>query len=171
MNNELIKDDTPEINPRSITLFFNAISKIPDFESNLPLIQIIGEGSMGPIATTMFTAFIHNKMDKLITVEEILDSRIPFDKIDKKLREAVKNGTDYRGDLAYVITTRILNHIQYNVKDEDINDDMINRVKELLLTDALGTDLKFVIGRKVININGKFAVLVKEKELVDLILN
>ena len=44
MHPELV---TQETNARSISTFFNSISSISDFESNLPLIQMIGEGSVG----------------------------------------------------------------------------------------------------------------------------
>ena len=56
---------TEKVNPRSITNFFNAISSISDFEQELPLIQTIAEGSIGPEAGTMFTMFVNNKLDKI----------------------------------------------------------------------------------------------------------
>ena len=37
---------TQETNARSITTFFNSISSFENFEDNLPMIQMIGEGSV-----------------------------------------------------------------------------------------------------------------------------
>jgi hypothetical protein len=59
---------TEKVNPRSITNFFNAISSISDFEQELPLIQTIAEGSIGPEAGTMFTMFVNNKLDKFVSL-------------------------------------------------------------------------------------------------------
>ena len=46
---------TQETNARSISTFFNAISSFDNFEDNLPLIQMIGEGSVGEEFASMFT--------------------------------------------------------------------------------------------------------------------
>lgn len=54
---------SPAVNPRSLTTFFNSISSIKDFEKELPMIQMIGEGSIGPEAATLFTTFINNRLD------------------------------------------------------------------------------------------------------------
>ena len=44
MNPEIV---TQKVNPRSITTFFNSISSIQKFEDELPLINMIGDGSIG----------------------------------------------------------------------------------------------------------------------------
>jgi hypothetical protein len=56
MHSEIV---TPKVNPRSITTFFNCISSFTSFEDNLPMVQMIGEGSVGPETATLFTTFIH----------------------------------------------------------------------------------------------------------------
>ena len=63
---------TSDVNPRSITTFFNSISSIKDFEKELPLIQMIGDGSIGPDAGAMFVMFINNKLDKILTPQQLL---------------------------------------------------------------------------------------------------
>ena len=70
MHPELV---TQRVNPRSITTFFNAISSIQKFEDDLPLIQMIGEGSVGADFSSMFTMFINNKLDKIISPDDILN--------------------------------------------------------------------------------------------------
>lgn len=177
MNKELISKSGDEINARSITKFFNAISTIKNFNTpeNLELIQILGEGSLGVDATTMFTAFIHNKMDKLMSSEEILDTTTPFESIEKALTKVIKGNKkgdeQYRGDIAYVVTTRLLNHIQYSMDEVDFDDDLKERMEDLLNTDVFGSDLKFILGRKLINTEGgKFTFLCFNKSVVENIL-
>jgi hypothetical protein len=52
------------VNPRSTSMFFNSISSLESFDKSLPLIQMIGEGSVGVEFASMFTMFINNKLDK-----------------------------------------------------------------------------------------------------------
>ena len=171
MNKEIVKPETPEVNARSITLFFNSISTIPNFNKDLELIQLLGEGSLGTEITTMFTSFIHNKMDRLITSEKILDSTVDFNKIEKEINDVVKSGTDYRADIAYVLTTRLLNHLQFNVNENQIDTNLIKRLEELIISNVLGTDLKFVLGRKLTSMNGKYNALLLSDAVVNNILD
>jgi hypothetical protein len=152
MNPEIIKEETPHVNARSITLYFNSISSIPKFENSLELIQLLGEGSLGPEITATFTAFIHNKMDKLISTKDILDANIKFDSIEKSIKKVVKSGTKYRSDIAFVLTTRLLNYIQFSMSNDDVTADVIKRLEDLITSEVLGSDLKFVMGRKLTNI-------------------
>ena len=139
---EIIKDDTPHVNPRSLVKFYNSLRTIKDFNKQLMLIQNIGEGAVGPEITTMFTSFIHNKLDKMISPAEILNTKVSFDSVQEKIKELVKEGKEYRADLAYVLTTRLINHMVHTVKDKEITSDFIKRVKDLVVEKALGSDLK-----------------------------
>lgn len=157
MNPELVKPETPEINARSITKFYNAISSIEDFnsKSSLHLIQLLGEGSLGVEATTMFTSFIHNRMDKLISSEELLDTNVPFKEIEKRLRDLVSKNDKYRGDIAYVICSRLITYAQFKLNKDNTTDATVDRIEEIIGTDALGTDLKFVLGKKITNLDSQ----------------
>lgn len=167
---DIIRDNTPEINPRSLVKFYNSLRSIKDFDKNLPLIQNIGEGSVGPEITTMFTSFIHNKLDRMISPVDILDTTKSFDSVKEKIKMLIKEGTEYRADLAYVLTTRLINHMVHNVKDKEINGAFIERVKDLVVSNCLGSDLKFVLAKKVINSSNKYNVLMLEDDVVNVIL-
>lgn len=172
MNKEIVKDETPEVNPRAFTMFFNSISTIQNFNSpeSLELIQLLGENSLGPEVTTNFTSFIHNKLDELITTEEILDTNVDFEKVDKRIKKLIKKGTGYRGDIAFVLTTRLMNYAEFKLEDDQITDDLIKRIEDLITADTLGSDLKFVLSRKLVNANSKFNKLLLSSAVVDTIL-
>ena len=170
MNPEIIKDETPHINPRSLVKFFDCLFTIKDFDKALPMIQNIGEGSVGPEVTTMFTQFIHNKLDKMISPKEILNEKVQFETIQAKIKDLIKDDTKYRADLAYVLTTRLINHLLFNVTDKEITPALIERIKQLIISNALGTDLKFVLAKKVVNGNNKFNKLLLDSTIVDVIL-
>lgn len=167
---EIMKDNNPHINPRSLVKFFNSLRTIKDFNKSLALIQNIGEGAVGPEITTMFTSFIHNKLDKMISPLEILDTKVAFDTVQGKIKDLIKEGNEYRADLGYVLTTRLINHMLYTVKDKEITKDFITRIKDLVVSNCLGSDLKFVLAKKVINSNNKYNVLMLEDEVVNVIL-
>lgn len=153
MNPEIV---TPAINPRSITTFFNCISSISNFENSLPMIQMIGEGSVGPEVATLFTSFINNRLDKLISPKEILLGA-DNDKIGEKLMNAICNGKDtthYRADIASILTTRLINYAIMYAADNPIDKSVINRLIYLIKDPQIFTnDLKYHLIKKLLNGN------------------
>ena len=170
LNPEIIKDDTPEINPRSMCKLFDSLITVKDFESSLPLVQILAEGAVGPEVASMFTSFIANKMDKMISPKKILDTTIPFDSIKDEIQELIKSDTNYRADLAFVLTTRLINYMLFTLEDKEINSQLIKRIKDLITSNVIGTDLKFVLSKKIINGSSKFNELLTDSKIVDIIL-
>ena len=145
------------VNPRSITTFFNCISSIPKFEDSLPMIQMVGEGSVGGEVATLFTTFINNRLDKLITPKEML-----LGKDDKTVRDnlmsAICNGgtaaTDYRADIASILTTRFINYTILYAEKNPITPEIIQRITYLVKDDEVFTDdLKYHIVKKILNGN------------------
>lgn len=145
------------VNPRSITTFFNCISSIPKFEDSLPMIQMVGEGSVGGEVATLFTTFINNRLDKLITPKEML-----LGKDDKTVRDnlmsAICNGgtaaTDYRADIASILTTRFINYTVLYAEKNPITPEIIQRITYLVKDDEVFTDdLKYHIVKKILNGN------------------
>jgi hypothetical protein len=141
------------VNPRSVTTFFNCISSFDEFIDKLPMIQMIGEGSVGPEVATLFTQFINNRLDKLVNPRDIL-----FDDDDLKITNSIINSTgqgdDFRGDIASVITTRIINFTLHFAETNNISPNIINRLRLLINDDRLFTDdLKYIIVRRLLNGN------------------
>jgi len=144
---------TARVNPRSITTFFNCIHSIPDFDDQLPLIQNLGEGSIGSDAAILFTSFINNKMDKMITPKEILLGEHVTPVINA-IKEIFKSGNDYRADLASIITTRIINYALVYAEKNSVSADVIERITTLIKEPDLFTDdLKYHLVKKIINGN------------------
>ena len=142
-----------KVNPRSITTFFNCISSFDNFNEKLPMIQMLGEGSVGPEVATLFTQFINNRLDKIISPKEIL-----FDPDSLKVMNSIKSATgkdiDFRADIASVITTRIINYILNYAATNSIAAGVIARLNEIVNNDSLLTDdLKYIIVRRLINGN------------------
>ena len=166
LNPELLNEEAG-INARSITNFFNSIRSIPDFSKDLPLIQQIGEGSVGPEFTTTFAMFINNKLDKLVSPKEMLmNPNEAF--ILGELRSCIGRGPDYRADIASVLTTRLINWTIHYAEKNSITQKEIDRlIKYATDPDTLTDDLKYILVKKILNGNKqKFQKLMLNQEVI-----
>lgn len=157
---------TTNINSRSITTFFNSISSIKSFDTNLPLIQMIGEGSVGPEFTTLFTMFINNKLDKMISPEDILHHEKEEYILDT-LKGIIGKEKKYRADLASILSTRLTNYSLYFSKENKIEKIFIDRLAFLMNEDLFAVDLKYNIVKSIYNGNtSSFKLLMLNKTLL-----
>lgn len=108
------KDGVNKINSRSYTMFINAISGIDDWSKseNLALILNVAKGAFPfdkeNIVGGMFTTFIANKLDKLITPKDMLTG--DWKTIKSQIIKCVYDGDKYRPEIASVLATRLLNY-------------------------------------------------------------
>ena len=145
---------TQETNARSITTFFNAISSFDNFENNLSMIQMIGEGSVGDAFASMFTTFINNKLDKLVTPKDLLlhDNE---QYILNELRSCIGKDDTYRADIASTLATRLGNFSVVYYKENTITQKITDRLKSLCTMDYFTNDLKYLVVRTIFNGNKK----------------
>ena len=156
MNPELV---TQKVNPRSITTFFNSISSIEKFDEQLPLIQMIGEGSVGDEFSSMFSMFINNKLDKIISPQDILTKDEGY--VLGVLNDMIGQDDDFRADISSVVATRVINYALNFASSHSIPQDMTDRIAKLT-TDAkvFTDDLKYYIIKELLNGNkSKFSKL------------
>jgi len=167
MHPEIINE---QVNPRSITTFFNAISSIPVFEDKLGLIQQIGEGSVGIEVASLFTQFIANKLDKLITPKKMLLESTTGAVINE-LRSIMYDGSGYRADIASLMTSRLTNYGLFYAEKNSIDQKIIDRIVAFIEEeDLFNYDLKYIIARKLVTGNkAKFQKLVLAPTVNDLI--
>jgi nucleoside-triphosphatase THEP1 len=156
MNPELV---TQKVNPRSITTFFNSISSIEKFDEQLPLIQMIGEGSVGEEFSSMFSMFINNKLDKIISPQDILTKDEGY--VLGVLNDMIGQDDDFRADISSVVATRVINYALNFASSHSIPQDITDRIAKLT-TDAkvFTDDLKYYIIKELLNGNkSKFSKL------------
>ena len=160
---ELVKDKT---NARSITTFFNSISSFEKFEDSLPMIQMIGEGSVGGEFATMFTMFINNKLDKLITPKDVL-TNTSWEYVKGQLNGCIGMAGNYRADIASLMTTRLINYAVHYSNGNTVDQKMIDRITNLITEDVFSNDLKYYIVKGILNGNKqKFSKLMLNPEVV-----
>ena len=161
---ELVSTD---INSRSITTFFNSISSLKSFESSLSLIQMIGEGSVGSEFTTMFTMFINNKLDKMISPEDMLTHKSE-EYVLNSLKGIIGKDKNYRADLASILSTRLINYSLFYSKNNKIEKELIDRLALLMNEEMFAVDLKYNMVKSIYNGNqSAFKLLMLNKTLIN----
>jgi hypothetical protein len=166
MNPEITTEDK-KFNAGSMTTFFNAISSFKNFETNLPMIQMIGEGSVGPEIATLFTLFINNNLDKLISPKEVLHNS-DWAAVQQSLIECIGYGENYKASMASLMTTRIINYTLYHAQVSSVDSKFLSRVESLMLSDNIfSNDLSYYMIRSIVNGNKtKFQSLMLKDKIV-----
>jgi hypothetical protein len=162
MHPELV---TKEVNSRSVSMFFNSISSLKSFEESLPLIQMIGEGSVGSEFSTLFTMFINNKLDKMISPENIITQDEQY--VLNTLKGLVGKDKEYRADIAATLGTRVANYLEFYAKENAVEKPLIERISKIVTEKIFATDVSYNMVKSIYNSNpGKFKLMMLNKELV-----
>ena len=166
MHPELV---TKEVNARSVVMFFNSISSIKSFEEQLPLIQMIGEGSVGQEFASLFTMFINNKLDKMISPQNIFDQDEKY--VMNTLKGLVGKDKNYRADIASTLGTRVVNYLDVYSKTNKIEKPLIDRLSKIVTDEIFATDICYQMVKSIYNNNpSKFNLLMLNKDLVKYII-
>ena len=149
--------DVQTVNPRSMVTFLNTISGLDDWENpdNLAFILNIAKGcftSEENVVGNMFTQFIINKYDKLISPEDML--RKDWEWVENKIASSVYDkDKNYIPVVASILSTRFLNYIDkvYSQKGYESNP-INNRVLEFLNSkkQVFAEDIIFRIIRQLV---------------------
>lgn len=138
-SHELFEDEKhlETINPRSYTMFANAISGIDDWQKpdSLAMILNISKGCFNDpdnVVGALFTTFIANKLDQLISPKDMLTGK--WDTIQPKIENAVyDNQGNYKPAVAAILQTRLLNYSMFYFEQKGSNSDLVyNRLLEIL---------------------------------------
>jgi nucleoside-triphosphatase THEP1 len=166
MNPELINTT---VNSRSAVMFFNSISSIKSFEDSLPLIQMIGEGSVGSEFSSMFTMFINNKLDKMITPQAIMDQDEKY--VLGTLKSLIDGNNGYRADIAATLSTRMVNYLDKFANENKVEKPVIERIKALVKSDIFTKDIVFNMVKGIYNSNPKkYQLMLLDKEMSTMVL-
>lgn len=133
MNPEIVTKNE-NINARIITMFFKSISTIENFEEDLDMIRLLGNASIGEKVTQNFVMFINNKLDRLISAKDMMESKDALERMVKLTGDY--KSEKYRSDIASVLCSRIIDYIIVQVeKGKRVDDAMINRITDFVTND------------------------------------
>lgn len=129
---ELMSDNeshTHIMNARSYTMFANLIAGISNWDTpnNLARILQLASGCFNDkddIVGGLFTSFINNKLDKLISPEDLLLG--DWDTVYKKAKSCVyDDDKKYRPAIASLLQTRLLNYCMYYFTQEGSKTELV----------------------------------------------
>lgn len=149
------KEDENEVksNLRSWTKFFYAISGFSDFSTSWNMIFSLGQNSVPAEHLLLLNKFIENKLDKIITVPQMLTNDITW--VKNELTNVIGKGDTKRTDLSAIISKRLLNYALINHKD--YTPEMVDNYGELLESEFLKADLVLLSLQKTITLFPKFS--------------
>jgi hypothetical protein len=130
---------------------------------------MIGEGSVGPEFSSMFTMFINNKLDKMISPQNVMEQDEKY--VLNTLKSIIGKDKEYRADLASTLSTRIVNYLDIFSKSNPIEKSIISRISSLVNEKIFTNDICYNMVRSIYNNNpNKFKSLMMDKSLVEYIL-
>lgn len=149
-------------NIRLWTKFFDTISGIPNFESALGQVMLIGGKSLPQEHMVLFSTFVQNKLDKLLTPTEMLDG--DEKKIFKELKGLVGEGDKKRADIASILCKRLMNYCAANEKE--LTKDQVERFASILESELFTRDLIHLTLRKIVQFQS-LKKLIQRPKLLD----
>lgn len=141
------KNEVQMVNSRSFVAFINAISGLDDWSDtkNLAFILMLSKGCFPEDETnvvgSLFTTFINNKLDRLISPEDILNK--DWDFVKRTIKNSVYDGDKYRADIAATLANRFVNYIELYFDKKGNKDIVVDRIldfvecEEKLLTEDI----------------------------------
>lgn len=140
-SDELMKDNeahTHIMNARSYTMFANIIGGIKDWSNteNLALILQIASGCFNDkdnCVGNLFTTFIANKLDKLISAKDLLlgDWKTVYEKLCKS-NFATDDDDSFQASVASILHTRLINYIEYYWENKGKTDVVLDRLLDIM---------------------------------------
>jgi hypothetical protein len=165
MNPNLV---TERNNPRIISKFFNSISSIKDFNTQLPLIQMLGAGCVGEEFASMFTMFINNRLDRIVSPMTMIDTSYTDAQVKNMIVDAHGSGSEFRSAIAAVLADRLLNYTVVYAKENPVKSELTDRLTYLLTEpDLFSNDLKYHVMKGLLsNDLAKFKGMMKNPEIL-----
>ena len=171
-SNELFKpnNNVTIATPRGYVTFCKAISGIKDWGADLKRILLISKGCFNDKDNAVghiFTTFINNGYDKLISPNDIFEKSWPV--VHKKLMDSIwKDGDKCHASIASMLSTRIVNWLDaYFDKPGYVSAPINDRLKEMFEHRVFPEDLMFFIIKSVVSKHPKqCAKLVQDPDII-----
>ena len=130
---------------------------------------MIGEGSVGSEFSSMFTMFINNKLDKMITPQAIMDQDEKY--VLGTLKSLIDGDNGYRADIAATLSTRMVNYLDKFANENKVEKPVIERIKALVKSDIFTKDIVFNMVKGIYNSNPKkYQLMLLDKEMSTMVL-
>ena len=124
--------------PRSLVQFFDTIASIKDLKKEFALVQLLASSSLDPITSNSFIAFVDNNLSRLISPEEILNTK----NFDKEVKASIENMMQehIRLDILATVCTRLINYLL--AREVKPSAAQLENIKKFLKLEILPNDLR-----------------------------
>ena len=134
--------------PRTLVQFFEAIAGIKELDKELGLVQMLADSCLDSNTVASFMSFINNNLSKLITPEEIINSKNFKTNVLDQLQSIVTKGT-LRVDILATLCTRLVNYLTVNnIKP---NKDQLNNIKEFIKIEFIPNDIRLSMAQDLVS--------------------
>lgn len=162
-------------NPRSLVKFFNSLRGIEDFEKEITLVKMLGEGSVGDYTSDLFVQFITKRLDKLVSPDFIMSEK--YDKVKDALLDCCgdihssKEKTAYKPAIASLLTSRLINYSLVKAHKNEVDKKYVTRIIDLVKDKVFGQDLTYNLVKQVYSAeSSKFKDLTLDSTVAKIIL-
>ena len=153
--------------PRTLVQFFESIKHIKDLKQDLSLVKMLADATLDGNTVTAFIAFLNNDLAKVISPEDILESKNfkkdVYDKLSALVQQEVK-----RVDILSVVTTRLVNYIL--TQNGKFQAKHIENAKNFLKMDFLPNDIRLLMSRDLAGANSEVKKIFADAELSKILL-
>jgi MoxR-like ATPase len=133
--------------PRTLVQFFQNIQAIEDWQSNLGLIQMLGDATLDAQTVASFIAFVQNDMQLLLSPMEVLDAEDFEDEVENRLYDLVV-GDSLRIDILATICTQLIETAtNTNFQPTDFQ---LENLKSFIKLDFLPDDLRLTFAQDLV---------------------
>ncbi len=134
--------------PRTLVQFFEAISGFEDLTEHLGMIQLLGDACLDEPTTVAFIAFVNNNLAKLITPEEIVNSKNFKKEVLEHLKSIVVKKT-IRVDIIATLCTRLVNYL--TIQEIKPNASQLENIKQFILLEFIPNDIRLTMAQDLVS--------------------
>jgi hypothetical protein len=133
--------------PRSLVQFFQSIRSIENLEEQLGLVKMLGDACLDEPTTQAFINFVHLKLDRLPSPEDILLSE-DFEALARRLHRIIHEGNTQRLDILSLLITRLNNHLIQRKSDPPPPE--LDNLRRFILLEWLPNDLRLAMAQELV---------------------
>jgi len=133
--------------PRTLVQFFENLKPITNLKQELTLVKMLADGCLDSNTVASFVAFINQDLSKLISPEEIIQTKNFEAEIYRRVKSMVERQTK-RVDILSVIMTRLVNYLRKT--ETNFTNAEIENIKRFLKMDFVPNDLRLIAAQDLV---------------------
>ena len=155
--------------PRTLVQFFDSITNMEDWSSNLTLLKLLADSCLNENTATAFITFVNHGLAKLPTPASILNADSFENEVELPLRKIVQKQT-LRVDILATVCSRMVNYLTLNpIK---LNPSQLENLKRIIKMDFLPGDIRLALAQDLVKSpNQSLKLLMGDAEIGKMILD